>query len=137
MQLETQIVTEPVARSASEVYAFASRIESLPAWASGLASGIAQRDGHWIACSPMGEVRVEMAEQNAFGVLDHDVTLPDGVKVHNAFRVTPAGSGSLLSFIVLRLPGTSSEAFEADVAHVARDLKALRALLESGMQVDS
>jgi len=80
----------------------------------------------------MGDVRLEMAEPNAFGVLDHDVTLPDGTTVHNAFRVTPSGTGSLLCFIVLRLPGTSSEAFEADVAHVGRDLKALRALIESG-----
>ncbi len=137
MQLEARIVTEPVARSASDVYAFASRMESLPAWASGLVSGIAQRDGHWVAQSPMGDVRIEMAEPNAFGVLDHDVTLPDGTTVYNAFRVTPAGSGSLLSFVVLRLPGTSPEAFEADVAHVGKDLKALRALLESGAQIES
>lgn len=128
---------EPVARSAHEVYAFARRMENLPAWASGLASGIVQRDGHWVAQSPMGEVRVEMAESNAFGVLDHDVTLPNGVTVHNAFRVTPAGSGCLLSFVVLRLPGTSPEAFESDVAHVGKDLKALRALLESGAKTES
>lgn len=125
MQVEAQIVTEPVARSAREVFTFASRLESLPAWASAPASGIEQRDGQWIAHSPMGDARVELAEPNAFGVLDHDVTLSDSTAVHNAFRVTPAATGSLLCFIVVRLPGASFEAFEADVAHVGRDLKAL------------
>lgn len=70
-----------------------------------------------------------MAARNDFGVLDHDVTLPDGTVVHNAFRVTPAGNGSLLCFVVLRLPGTTAVAFARDVAHVQSDLKALKEVL--------
>ena len=128
--LEAVVVAQAVDVSAPRVYAFASRMDRLPLWASGLAQGIEQRDGKWFANSPMGEVEVRMAPANAFGVLDHDVTLPNGIKVHNAFRVTPCGEGSLLTFVVLRLPGVSQQAFDADVAHVRRDLAALKQLLE-------
>ena len=106
-------------------------MENLRQWASGLASGVTQENGAWFTESPMGRVRVQMAPDNPYGVLDHDVTLPDGSTVHNAFRVTPCGDeGCLLSFVVLRLPGTDAAAFEADAAHVARDLASLQRLLE-------
>jgi hypothetical protein len=131
MHLEAQVVTEPAKVDARTVYEYASQMTNLPQWASGLSSGIAQRGDQWITQSPMGEVTVAMAAKNEFGVMDHDVTLPDGTRVHNAFRVTPAGSGSLLAFVVLRMPGTSQEAFEADVAHVRKDLKMLRQVLEA------
>lgn len=129
--LQAVVVSQPVDAPADQVYAYARRMENLPCWASGLAAGVTQRDGRWFAQSPMGEVAVEMAPENAFGVMDHDVTLPDGTTVHNAFRVTPCGDGSLLSFVVLRLDGVAQQHFEADVAHVRRDLQALRDLLEA------
>lgn len=128
---ETQLVSQPVDAPAHEVYAFAARMENLPRWASGLAAGIEQRDGDWYTSSPMGEVKVDMAPANPFGVLDHDVTLPDGTTVHNAFRVTPCGDGSLLVFVVLRLPGVGQASFDSDVAHVRKDLSALKAIMES------
>ena len=124
------VVSQAVGVSAEVAYAFASRMENLPLWASGLARGIGQRDGKWFADSPMGEVEVAMAPANPFGVLDHDVTLPNGVSVHNAFRVTPLGEGCLLAFVVPRLAGVSQESFDADIAHVQRDLAALKELLE-------
>lgn len=124
------VVNQAVAVDAREVYDFARRMENLPLWASGLASGITQEDGTWFAESPMGRVQVAMAAANDFGVLDHDVTLPDGTEVHNAMRVTPCGGGSLLSFVALRPEGASDEDFSADVAHVRQDLAALKDLLE-------
>lgn len=127
---ETVVVSQAIDAPADAVYAFASRMDNLPLWASGLAAGIVQRDGHWFAQSPMGEVRVDMAPANAFGVMDHDVTLPDGTTVHNAFRVTPCGDGCLLTFVVLRLEGVDLESFEADVAHVRRDLVTLKQKME-------
>lgn len=128
---EALVVSQPVAVAASAVYEFARRMENLPLWASGLATGIEQRDGQWFTDSPMGKVRVDMAPHNPFGVLDHDVTLPDGTTVHNAFRVTPCGEhGSLLSFVVLRPQGVGQADFDADVAHVRKDLAALQQLLE-------
>jgi len=127
---EAVVVSQAVDAPAEAVYALARQMDKLPLWASGLARGITERDGEWFADSPMGEVKVAMAPVNAFGVLDHDVTLPNGVRVHNAFRVTPCGEGSLLSFVVLRPADASAQSFEADVAHVRRDLAALKQLVE-------
>ncbi|WP_427999948.1 SRPBCC family protein [Acidovorax sp.] len=128
---ETLVVSQPVAVAAPTVYDFAHRMQNLPLWASGLATGIEQRDGQWYTDSPMGKVQVAMAPANPYGVLDHDVTLPDGTTVHNAFRVTPCGDkASLLSFVVLRLAGVGQADFDADVAHVRKDLATLQQLLE-------
>ena len=125
------VVSQVVDAPADVVYALARQMDKLPLWAAGLAKGITQRDGEWFADSPMGEVKVAMAPANAFGVLDHDVTLPNGVCVYNAFRVTPCGEGrSLLSFVVLRPPDASAQSFEADLAHVRQDLAALKQLVE-------
>ena len=128
---EAVVVSQAVDAPADVVYALARQMDKLPLWAAGLAKGITQRDGEWFADSPMGEVKVAMAPANAFGVLDHDVTLPNGVCVYNAFRVTPCGEGrSLLSFVVLRPPDASAQSFEADLAHVRQDLAALKQLVE-------
>ena len=135
MPFESRVVSETVSAPAETVYAFARKMENLPRWASGLASGIEKRDGEWFTDSPMGKVKVVMAAENPYGVLDHDVTLPNGVTVHNALRVTPAGDGCVLTFILLRMPGTTQAVFEADVAHVRRDLQALRRVLESRASV--
>lgn len=127
---EAQVVSQALDVPAHVVYDFARQMDNLPQWASGLAQGITQRGGEWFAQSPMGEVKLTMAPANAFGVLDHDVLLPDGTTVHNAFRVTPCGEASVLTFVVLRLPGVSQKDFDADVAHVRKDLAALKKLLE-------
>ena len=71
-----------------------------------------------------------MAPTNPFGVLDHDVKLPHGVSVHNAFRVTPCAEGCLLSFVVPGPAGASQDSFASDVAHVQKDLATLKKLLE-------
>lgn len=132
MTIEARTVTVSCPVDAPAVYAYACEPAHLPKWASGLSSGIRQRDGRWFARSPMGEVEVAMAPRNDLGVMDHDVTLPDGRCVHNAFRVTPAGEGSVLTFVVLRMPGTTDAAFEADVMHVRSDLQKLCRLLDEG-----
>lgn len=132
MPREIKVVSETVAAPAQQVYEFARRRENLHLWASGLATADIEPEGdHWVvADSPMGRIQIRMAPRNDFGVLDHDVTTPDGVTTHNAFRVTPVDEGCALSFVVLRMAGASDQAFEQDAAHVRRDLRALKALME-------
>ena len=76
------------------VYAIAADPEQLPRWASGLAEGgLRQTADGWVADSPMGEVTVEFAPANEYGVLDHVVRMPSGEAVYNPLRVIPAGEG--------------------------------------------
>ncbi len=130
MKYATRILSQPVAAAANDVYEFARRIENMPQWAAGLVTQVSQEDGAWFTDTPGGRIRIAMAPRNEFGVLDHDVTMPDGVTTHNALRVTPVGDGSLLAFVVLRPPEATDAAFEGDCALVARDLKTLGALVE-------
>lgn len=130
--MPARIVHVSIARNWSEVYAFAARPENMPLWASGLASGLTRDGEDWIADGgPIGKVRVRFAPKNDYGVIDHRVTMPDGLVIENALRVVPNGDGAEVMFTLLRLPDMTDEAFEADAAHVARDLQALKSLLEN------
>ena len=108
--------------------------DQLPRWASGLAEGaLRQTADGWVADSPMGEVIVEFAPANDYGVLDHVVRMPSGEAVYNPLRVIPAGEGQPrceVVFTVRRRPGMTDEEFESDVATVAADLDRLRRLAE-------
>lgn len=130
--LAHRIVSESIDAPAGAVYALARQVARMPEWASALASGVYNQDGQWIADSPMGAVRIAMAPDNALGVLDHDVTLPNGIVVHNALRVTPAGDGCVVTFVLLRQPGVTDAAFHADATHIAKDLATLKSLMEQG-----
>ncbi|MDT5101470.1 MAG: hypothetical protein QOC76_5207 [Mycobacterium sp.] len=115
-------------------YAIAADPAQLPRWASGLAEGALRRtaDG-WVADSPMGEVIIEFAPINEYGVLDHVVRMPSGEAVYNPLRVIPAGEGQArceVVFTVRRRPGVTDEEFDSDIATVAADLDRLRQLAE-------
>lgn len=129
---EVRHVSVSISRSPAEVYAFAADPANLPRWAAGLSGAIAQVDGEWIAESPMGRVTVRFAPPNAFGVLDHDVTLPSGETVHNPLRVVANGDGSEVIFTLYRRPGVSEEELADDTRAIERDLGTLKGLLEAG-----
>jgi hypothetical protein len=78
----------------------------------------------------MGRVKVKFAEKNQLGVLDHDVTLSSGVKVHNPMRVFPNNDGSELVFTLYRRPDVSDQEFAEDAKSVEKDLAKLKTLLE-------
>ena len=120
-----------VDRSAEEVYRFVADPAHLPQWAAGLGGAIEQRDGRWFADSPLGEVEVRFVPENPYGVLDHDVTLPDGTTVTNPLRVLPDGAGCEVVFSLRRGEGVTDEAIDADAAAVRTDLATLKRLMEA------
>jgi hypothetical protein len=117
------------------VYTIAADPAQLPRWASGLAQGaLRQTADGWVADSPMGEVVIEFAPANEFGVLDHVVRMPSGEAVYNPMRVLPAGENEPrceVVFTVRQRAGMSDEEFDSDAATVAADLDRLRQLAES------
>jgi len=126
-----RIIHRTIQRDWREVYAFAARPENMPLWASGLAAGLTRDGEDWIADGgPIGNVRVRFAPENDFGVIDHRVTLPDGLVVDNALRVVPNGDGAEVMFTLLRQRDMDDAAFERDAAHIARDLETLKRLME-------
>lgn len=129
--MPARIIHRTIQRDWRAVYAFAAKPENMPLWASGLASGLTRDGDDWIADGgPIGVVRVRFAPQNDFGVIDHTVTLPSGIKVENALRIVPNGDGAEVMFTLLRQAYMDDMAFEQDAAHVARDIDALARLME-------
>jgi hypothetical protein len=131
MTQETRIVSQPIGASATAVYEFARHVENMPQWAAGLVTNVRPDGDAWFTDTPGGPIRIAMAPCNELGVLDHDVTMPDGVTTHNAMRVTPVGGASLLAFVVLRAPEATDAEFERDCGLVAQDLKTLGTLVEN------
>jgi hypothetical protein len=117
------------------VYAYAADPQTWPQWAAGLAEGgLRQSADGWVADSPMGQVTVEFAPPNEFGVLDHVVRLPSGEAVYNPLRVVPGGvneSRCEVVFTVRRQPGMTDEQFDADADAVATDLATLKRMVEA------
>lgn len=128
---DVQHVSITIARTPADVYAFASNPRNLPRWAAGLAGTEIKPEGdHWVTDSALGRVRVKFVEPNAFGVMDHDVTLESGATFHNPMRVLPHGNGSEFVFTLVRQPGISDATFASDRAAVEADLRRLKLLLE-------
>ena len=129
---ESKHLSETIARSAAEVYEYASDPANLPEWASGLGSSAEHVDGLWFVDSPDGRLTIVFAERNDYGILDHDVTLPSGETVHNPMRVIPDGDGCEVVFTLRRQPRMTDADFARDEGLVRADLRALKQLLERG-----
>lgn len=128
--MRSRHVSTVIRRPPEEVYALARDPARLPTWAAGLAVGEVRADGDALVVdSPMGEVRVRFASHNPLGVLDHEVTLPDGTTTYNPLRVLPHPLGSEVVFTVRDAAG-DDDGFEQDAAAVAEDLERLRAMIE-------
>ncbi|MEK2643977.1 hypothetical protein [Bdellovibrio sp. BCCA] len=131
MTFPARQISVSIQRPMNEVYEFAANPSNLPQWAEGLSRSSMQKFGdEWIADSPMGKVKVKFAEQNHFGVIDHDVTLPTGEVFHNPLRVVRNGDGSEVIFTLFRMPQMSDADFAKDAATVEKDLLRLKSLLE-------
>ena len=120
-----------IERPAAEVYAYVLNPANLPNWAAGLSGSIENRDGHWFAESPMGQVEVIFVPENPYFVADHDVKLSDGTTFNNPMRVIAYDTGCEVVFTLRRQPDRSDAEQEADASEIRRDLTTLRELLES------
>lgn len=129
--MESRHVSRVIAASPEEVYDFAADPAHLPRWAAGLAQAedIEVQGDVLRMQSPMGEVSVRFVPGNDLGVLDHDVTLPNGVVVTNPLRVFAHPDGAEILMTVRRLD-LSEEDFERDCRQVEADLATLAGLLE-------
>ena len=129
---ESRHLTVSIDRPAAAVYAYARDPAHLPDWAAGLAAGIRRERGEWVADSPMGRVLVRFVPVNEYGVLDHDVVLPDGTSVTNPLRVLADGEGAEVVFTARRRPPMTDAEWAADVEAINADLERLKRAIEAG-----
>jgi hypothetical protein len=128
---QSRIVSVSIERDWREVYDFVSIPQNFPRWAAGLGTRFEKSGEDWLAESPDGHpIRIHFSPPNAFGVLDHIVFAEGGGETRNAMRVVANGTGAEAMFMLLKLSGTTEEAFAADAAAIERDLNALKTMLE-------
>lgn len=131
-----------IACSPREVYAFVSDPTNIAQWAHGLSAGLKPAGDRWVGDGPSGRISVTFAPPNAFGIVDHHVTLPSGAVVYVPFRVLPSGPrgcdapASEVVLTVFREGGMTDARFAEDVAAVEKDLAKLKALLEDASPTD-
>lgn len=130
MTFETKQISISINKSVDEVYEFTSNPENLPKWVPSFFISIKKDGEYWIADSPLGEAKVKFAEKNNFGILDHYIDLPTGVKVYNPLRVIKNNEGSEIVLTLFKLPGVSDEEYTKDAKSVEGDLKKLKELIE-------
>jgi hypothetical protein len=131
--MTSQHISVVVEASVHDTYGYARNLANLARWAHGLAQASVDADGDVATVqSPMGQVQVTFAARNEWGVLDHDVTLPDGHVVHNPLRVVAHPAGAEVVF-TLRQLGLSEEEFSRDAATVADDLARLKTQVEGAV----
>lgn len=118
-----------IERTVDEVYKFTSNPANFPMWVEFIDS-ITKKNSIWLAGTDLGNLKIEITPQNEFGIVDHQVTLPDGTIVDNPMRVMANGEGCELIFTLFWTPGRSEEEFKQDAKAVERDLKRLKKLLE-------
>ena len=126
----SRTVSVSIDRDWREVYAFLAVPSNFAPWAAGLGAGLEPQGDQWIAQGPDGPIRIRFTPHNELGVLDHRVTAASGAETLNPMRVMANGSGSEVAFTLFRPPDMGAATFDADAAAVARDLQALKALLE-------
>jgi hypothetical protein len=120
-----------IARPFAAVYGFLAEPANFALWAAGLADTLRQDDGGtWRASGPSGEVALQFTPENAFGICDHTVFLPDGAEVYVPMRVIANGSGAEVLFTLFRQPDMNDATFARDAAWVRQDLAKLKAILE-------
>jgi hypothetical protein len=130
MNSESLHISERIDRPVDEVYAYAVDPANLPEWASGLGNAVENVDGRWYVETRAGRVGFAFVERNAFGVLDHEVTLPSGDVIYNPMRVIRDADGCEAVFTLRRVPDMSDEEFERDANAVAADLARLKKIVE-------
>lgn len=131
MVSESRHISVHIDRSPAEVYAYAADPRHLPEWAPGLCTAVERAGERWFADSGMGRLELTFAADNPFGVLDHDVRLPDGVSFHNPLRVVPHDEGAELTFTLRRRPQMTDADFDRDAGLVLADLQSLKRIVES------
>ncbi|MET0390035.1 MAG: SRPBCC family protein [Polyangiales bacterium] len=129
--LQTKVITVSIEATPERVYSFCADPRNLPTWIPSFARGVDRVGDRWVVHTEAGDATWRFVDQNALGVLDHDIVLPDGTAVHNPLRVIANGAGSTVSFTLFRRPGVTSDAYELDAKTIEGDLAQLKRVLEA------
>lgn len=127
---QSRVLTQQIDVPLEAAYGYAKAPAHFAEWAAGLATALRQTEAGWVAETPEGTAKVRFSPPNAFGILDHRVQFDGRPDIYIPLRMIENGDGTEVQLTLLRQPGMDDAMFEADAGMVAKDLQALKTLLE-------
>ena len=119
-----------IARPADDVVRFVRNPANLPLWARSFCRSVTRLGDGWVVGTPDGEMRIRFGPDNPFGVLDHWLSPAPGREFHAPMRAVPNGAGTEVLFTLFQAAGMTDLQYGEDLALVAKDLRALKLVLE-------
>lgn len=127
--METRTATTILAAPKEEVFAYLSRIENLPAWATEFARELRYEDGKATIVNGLGEFRFAIQADPETGVIDmYAGPSEDELGLFPTRVVGLPGGATAFTFTMFQAPGMPDELFESQYRSLLRELENVRAL---------
>ncbi len=127
--MESRTVTTILAAPKEEVFAYLSRIENLPAWATEFARELRCEDGKATIVNSLGEFRFAIEADPETGVIDmYAGSSEDELGLFPTRVVGLPGGASAFTFTMFQAPGMPDELFESQYRSLLRELENVRAM---------
>jgi hypothetical protein len=121
-------VTAVLDASKAEVFAYLSRVENLPEWATDFARELKYEDGEAKVVNGLGEFYFTIDADPETGVIDMYAGPSEDELALFPTRVVALGdSRSAYSFTMFKAPGMPDELFESQYASLRREFDNIRA----------
>jgi hypothetical protein len=126
--MRSESVTTVLDAPAEDVFAYLSRIDNLPEWATEFARELRWENGKAIVRNGLGEFLFRIEAEPGTGVIDM-FTGPtaDELALFPTRVVALRGERSAFTFTMFQGPGLSDELFESQHASLLRELEGLQA----------
>lgn len=123
--MNTSTHTLPLTASKEKVFAFLSKVENLPRWATIFCKELKINDqGRNKVITPQGEIFFRIEADARTGVIDmYGGPLEDQMAYWPARVVQRPDHGSLFIFTAMQYPGTSDDEFQAQCAGLQREFE--------------
>ncbi|HXV33343.1 MAG TPA: hypothetical protein VD769_04975 [Gaiellaceae bacterium] len=127
--MESRTVTTVLAAPKEEVFAYLSRVENLPGWATEFARELRYEDGKAKVVNGLGELYFSIDADAETGVIDMYAGPTEAELALFPTRVVGLPGGrSAFTFTMFQAPGMSDELFESQHRSLLRELENVRAL---------
>ena len=126
--MNTSTHTLSLSASKEEAFAFLSRIENLPKWATQFCLALStDSEGRYKVVTPQGELFFRIEADPRTGVIDmYGGPTEDQLAYWPARVVARPGHGSLFVFTAMQYPGVSDDAFAAQCAGLELEFESVR-----------
>ena len=129
--MTSRTVTAVLDASRADVFAYLSRIENLPRWASEFARELKYENGKAKVVNGLGEFYFSIDADEETGVIDmYAGPTEDDLGLFPTRVVALPGGGSAYSFTMFQAPGMPDELFESQYHSLLREFENIREELE-------